>query len=110
MAKKLVTYNLDLQTLTTPSFISNGGMVPNYVPNQGYPNDYVIVGITIDEPGDVGLQTFTSQQELENYLSTFTPVNYNPYPAPKKIVYGDPPTPYDPVSTAQQIWDLYISS
>jgi len=109
MAKKLVTYNLDLQTLSTPSFISNGGMVPNYVPNQGYPNNYVIVGITIDEPGNVGLQTFTTQQELENYLSTYTPENYNPYP-PMSRIYGQGPIPYDPVSTAQQIWDLYISS
>ena len=110
MAKKLITYNLDLQTLSTPSFISNGGMVSNYVPNQGYPNNLVMVGITIDEPGNVGLQTFTSQQELQNYLETFTPYNYNPYPAPSSLIDNDPPTPYDPVSTSQQIWNLYISS
>jgi len=110
MAKKLITYNLDLQTKTTPSFILNGGMVPNYVPNQGYLNNLVMVGITIDEPGEVGLQTFTTQQELQNYLSTYTPTDYNPYPPPKSKIYGDQPTPYDPVSTAQQIWDLYINS
>ena len=109
MAKKLITYNLDLETHTTPSFIFNGGMVANYVPDQGYPNDYVIVGITIDNPGDVGLQTFTSQQELENYLSTYTPIDYNPYP-PMSRIYGLDPIPYNPVATAQQIWDLYISS
>lgn len=109
MAKKLITYNLNLETQTTPSFISNGGMVPNYVPNQGYPNDYVIVGITTDEPGNVGLQTFTTRQELENYLSTYTPIDYNPYP-PMGRIYGLDPIPYDPVTTAQQIWNLYISS
>jgi len=110
MAKKLIKYNLDLQTLSTPSFISNGGMTPNYVTDQGYPGNLVLVGITIDEPGNVGLQTFTTQQELQNYLETFTPVNYIPYPPPSSLIYNDQPTPYDPISTAQQIWDLYINS
>jgi len=109
MTKKLIKYNLDLQTSSTPSFISNGGMVPNYVTDQGYPNNLILVGITIDDPGNVGLQTFTTQQELETYLSTFTPENYNPYPN-MELIYGQGPIPYDPVSTAQQIWDLYISS
>jgi hypothetical protein len=109
MTKKLIKYNLDLQTSSTPSFISNGGMVPNYITDQGYPGNLVLVGITIDEPGNVGLQTFTTQQELETYLSTFTPENYNPYPDMSRV-YGQGPIPYDPVSTAQQIWDLYISS
>jgi hypothetical protein len=109
MAKKLIKYNLDLQTLSTPSFISNGGLVPNYVADQGYPNNTVMVGITIDEPGDVGLQTFTTQQELEDYLLTYVPSNYEPYPPPKSRINNDPPTPYDPVATSQQIWNLYIS-
>jgi hypothetical protein len=109
MTKKLIKYNLDPQTLGTPSFISNGGMVPNYVTDQGYPNNLVMVGITIDEPGNVGLQTFTTQQELENYLSTYTPENYTPYP-PMSRIYGLGPIPYDPITTAQQIWDLYINS
>jgi len=110
MAKKLITYNLDLQTLSTPSFISNGGLVPNYVVDQSYPNNTVLVGITTDEPGNVGLQTFTTQQELQNYLETFTPSNYIQYPPPSSLIDKDSPTPYDPVSTAQQIWNLYISS
>lgn len=109
MAKKLITYNLDLQTSSTPSFILNGGMVPKYTPDQGYPNNFILVGITIDEPGNVGLQTFTTQQELETYLSTFTPENYMPYP-PMSRIYGLGPIPYDPAATAQQIWNLYINS
>ena len=109
MAKKLITYNLDLQTLSTPSFILNGGMVPKYTPDQGYPNNFILVGITIDEPGNVGLQTFATQQELENYLSTYTPENYNPYPN-MALIYGLDPVPYDRIATAQQIWDLYINS
>ena len=109
MTKKLIKYSLDTQTKSIPIYILIGGMVPNYVTDQGYPEDSIYVGITIDNPGNVGLQTFNSEQELQDYLITFTPYNFNPNPNQNRML-GVPPVVYDPITNAKKIWDLYIAS
>ena len=103
MAKKIISYLLDPNTLQTPSYIENGGLVPNNY-NLPWPQNLIYVGKTIDNPGDVGIQTFNTEQELNEYMQTYVPINFV-----KTFAAGEQERTYDATQESAKIW-AYLNS
>jgi len=71
MANKIILYNLEIDG-TIPSYIEDGGYLAK--PNQNSsPQDFDLVGATIENSTQTGLREFETKQDLEDYASTFIP-------------------------------------
>jgi hypothetical protein len=98
MTKKIVSYLLDKQTRQTPSFIEEGGYVPNTY-NLPWPENVICVGRTIDNPGEVGVQTFNTEQELNDYMQTYIPQGFV-----SVLAAGEEERTYDATEEAAKLW------
>jgi hypothetical protein len=103
MAKKIVSYLIDSNTLKTPAYIENGGLVPNNY-NLPWPQNIICVGRTIDNPGDVGIQTFNTEQELNDYMQTYIPLSFV-----KVLAAGETERTYDATKESAETW-AYLNS
>ena len=71
MANKIILYILETDG-TIPTYISDGGYLAK--PNQNSsPQDFDLVGATIENSTQTGSREFETKQDLEDYASTFIP-------------------------------------
>ena len=71
MANKIILYNLEIDG-TIPSYIDDGGYLAK--PNENSsPQDFDLVGATIENSTQTGLREFETKQDLDDYVSAFIP-------------------------------------
>lgn len=66
MPKKVISYKLENGTI--PSYVLDGGYFPT---NGSYPDNMVLVGISIDNP-PAGVTEYADEAALIAYLETYT--------------------------------------
>jgi hypothetical protein len=70
MANKIIKYNLTAGG-TIPNYIADGGYYPK--PNGGAsPQDWDLIGATIDGSSETGLGELANQAAVKSYLDTYT--------------------------------------
>ena len=70
MANKIIKYNLTADG-TIPTYISDGGYYPK--PNGGSsPQDWDMIGATVDGSSEVGLGELASEADVKTYLDSYT--------------------------------------
>ena len=100
MANKIIKYNLTAQG-TVPTYIKDGGYFPKA--NDGpSPQDWDLIGATIDGSNETGLGELASEAAIKSYLNTYTSDWTTTY-----IDIGDVPFSQDKGAAA--IWAKKIS-
>ena len=70
MANKIIKYNLESNG-TIPTYIADGGYYPKA--NGGAsPQDWDLIGATIDGSSETGLGELANQAAVKSYLDTYT--------------------------------------
>ena len=70
MANKIIKYNLNANG-TIPDYIDDGGYFPKA--NGGNsPQDYDMIGATVDGSSETGLGELASEAAVKSYLDTYT--------------------------------------
>ena len=70
MANKIIKYNLESNG-TIPTYISDGGYYPKA--NGGAsPQDWDMIGATLDGSSETGLGELANQAAVKSYLDTYT--------------------------------------
>ena len=70
MANKIIKYNLEANG-TIPTYIADGGYYPKA--NGGSsPQDWDLIGATIDGSSETGLGELANQAAVKSYLDTYT--------------------------------------
>ena len=70
MANKIIKYNLEADG-TIPTYISDGGYYPKA--NGGSsPQDWDLIGATVDGSSETGLGELANQAAVKSYLDTYT--------------------------------------
>ena len=70
MANKIIKYNLTASG-TIPTYIEDGGYFPKANSNTS-PQDWDIIGATVDGSSETGLGALTNAAAIKNYLDTYT--------------------------------------
>ena len=70
MANKIIKYNLTTGG-TIPTYIDDGGYFPKANSNTS-PQDWDIIGATVDGSSETGLGALTNAAAIKNYLDTYT--------------------------------------
>ena len=71
MPNRIILYNLESDG-TIPTYIDDGGYLPK--PNENSsPQDFDLVGATIENSTQTGLREFETKQDLDDYVSAFIP-------------------------------------
>ena len=70
MANKIIKYNLETNG-TVPTYIDDGGYFPKA--NGGSsPQDWDLIGATVDGSSETGLGELANQAAVKSYLDTYT--------------------------------------
>ena len=70
MANKIIKYNLEANG-TVPTYINDGGYFPKA--NSGSsPQDWDLIGATIDGSSETGLGELANKAAVKSYLDTYT--------------------------------------
>tara|TARA_E500000305_G_scaffold13864_1_gene9468 strand:- start:285 stop:587 length:303 start_codon:yes stop_codon:yes gene_type:complete len=70
MANKIIKYNLEANG-TIPTYIEDGGYYPKA--NGGNsPQDWDLIGATVDGSSETGLGELANQAAIKSYLDTYT--------------------------------------
>ena len=70
MANKIIKYNLEADG-TIPSYIADGGYYPKANSNSS-PQDYDMIGATVDGSSETGLGELANKAAIKTYLDTYT--------------------------------------
>ena len=70
MANKIIKYNLTAAG-TIPTYIDDGGYFPKANSNAS-PQDWDLIGATVDGSSEEGLGEFANAAEIKTYLDTYT--------------------------------------
>ena len=70
MANKIIKYNLTAGG-TIPTFIADGGYYPKANSNAS-PQDYDMIGATVDGSSETGLGELANAAAIKSYLDTYT--------------------------------------
>ena len=70
MANKIIKYNLTAGG-TIPTFIADGGYYPKANSNAS-PQDYDMIGATVDGSSETGLGELANKAAIKTYLDTYT--------------------------------------
>ena len=70
MANKIIKYNLTSGG-TIPTFIADGGYYPKANSNAS-PQDYDMIGATVDGSSETGLGELANKAAIKSYLDTYT--------------------------------------
>ena len=70
MANKIIKYNLTSGG-TIPTFIADGGYYPKANSNAS-PQDWDMIGATVDGSSETGLGELTNAAAIKTYLDTYT--------------------------------------
>lgn len=99
MANKIIKYNLTADG-AIPTYISDGGYYPK--PNGGSsPQDWDMIGATVDGSSEVGLGELASEADVKTYLDSYTSSWTEPDPS------SDDPNatvPFNQTTAAAGIW------
>ena len=100
MAKKIVKYTLTAAG-EVPSYIADGGYYPKTNSNSA-PQDYDMIGATVDGSSEVGLGELASEADVKTYLDSYTS-SWTQQDGP-----NDEETPFDQTAAAANIWSKKI--
>ena len=70
MANKIIKYNLEANG-TIPTYIADGGYYPKANSNAS-PQDYDMIGATVDGSSETGLGELADKAAIKTYLDTYT--------------------------------------
>ena len=70
MANKIIKYNLTSGG-TIPTYIADGGYYPKANSNAS-PQDYDMIGATVDGSSETGLGELANKAAIKSYLDTYT--------------------------------------
>jgi hypothetical protein len=70
MANKIIKYNLTADG-TIPTYIDDGGYFPKANSNAS-PQDWDLIGVTVDGSSETGLGELTNAAAIKSYLDTYT--------------------------------------
>ena len=70
MANKIIKYNLTSEG-TIPAYIADGGYYPKANSNAS-PQDYDMIGATVDGSSETGLGELADKAAIKTYLDTYT--------------------------------------
>ena len=70
MANKIIKYNLNADG-TIPTYIADGGYYPKANSNSA-PQDYDMIGATVDGSSETGLGELANKAAVKTYLDTYT--------------------------------------
>ena len=70
MANKIIKYKLTTSG-TIPSYIEDGGYYPKANSNNS-PQDWDMIGATVDGPSETGLGELANEAAIKSYLDTYT--------------------------------------
>ena len=70
MANKIIKYNLTAEG-TIPTYIADGGYYPKSNSNSS-PQDWDMIGATIDGSSETGLGELANKAAIKTYLDTYT--------------------------------------
>ena len=70
MANKIIKYNLTSGG-TIPTYIADGGYYPKANSNSS-PQDYDMIGATVDGSSETGLGELANKAAIKTYLDTYT--------------------------------------
>ena len=70
MANKIIKYNLTASG-TIPAYIADGGYFPKANSN-GSPQDWDMIGATVDGSSETGLGELANKAAIKTYLDTYT--------------------------------------
>ena len=74
MPNRIILYNLESDG-TIPTYIDDGGYLAK--PNENSsPQDFDLVGATIENSTQTGLREFETKQDLDDYASAFIPESH----------------------------------
>jgi hypothetical protein len=100
MANKIIKYNLNANG-TIPDYIDDGGYFPKA--NGGNsPQDYDMIGATVDGSSETGLGELASEAAVKSYLDTYT----GDWTIRNITTQSD--DPFDQAAEAENIWTKKI--
>ena len=101
MANKIITYNLTSEG-TIPTYIENGGYhgKPN---SNASPQDWDLLGATVDGSSEEGLRVFANEAAIKTYLDSYTGDWTNATTPSTNFVA------FDQAAAAAALWALKIS-
>ena len=100
MANKIIKYNLNANG-TIPDYIDDGGYFPKA--NGGNsPQDYDMIGATVDSSSETGLGELASEAAVKSYLDTYT----GDWTVRNIATQSD--DPFDQAAEAANIWTKKI--
>ena len=70
MANKIIKYNLT-EAGTIPTYIDDGGYYPKANENSS-PQDWDLIGATVNGSSETGLGELTNKAAIESYLDSYT--------------------------------------
>ena len=70
MANKIIKYNLEANG-TIPTYIDDGGYCPKANDNAS-PQDWDLIGATVNGSSETGLGELTNKAAIESYLDSYT--------------------------------------
>jgi len=70
MANKIIKYNLEADG-SIPTYIADGGYYPKANSNAS-PQDYDMIGATVDGSSETGLGELADKAAIKTYLDTYT--------------------------------------
>ena len=70
MANKIIKYNLNSDG-TIPTYVADGGFFPKANSNSS-PQDYDMIGATVDGSSETGLGELANKAAIKSYLDTYT--------------------------------------
>ena len=70
MANKIIKYNLEANG-TIPTYIADGGYFPK-ANSKASPQDWDMIGATIDGSSETGLGELANKAAIKSYLDTYT--------------------------------------
>ena len=100
MANKIIKYNL-----------TAGGTIPNYIEDGGYypkanggasPQDWDLIGATLDGPDETGLGELANEAAVKSYLDTYTSDWTELNPAGEEVAFNQ-------TNAAAHIWSKKTS-
>ena len=106
MTNKIIKYTLNANG-TIPDYIADGGYYGKA--NSGSsPQNYDLIGATVDGSNQLGIGELTSEADVKTYLDTYTSVWKTRDDSPAHT-FGDTDTDFDQAAAAAFIWSKKIA-